>query len=100
MPVDLPPWWEEPAGALEFTAKVPARTKPPKPQQTGLLFNLEEESVNARTPAAKIPVETGLVAKLFRSPIFEQQKKLAGRSVPSDEILRSVLSAWISAADA
>ena len=42
---------------------------------------------------AKIPVETGLVATLFRSPIFEQQKKLAGRSVPSDEILRSVLSA-------
>jgi hypothetical protein len=54
---------------------------------------MEEESVNARTPAAKTPVETELVATLFRSPIFEQQKKLAGRSVPSDEILRSVLSA-------
>ena len=54
---------------------------------------MEEESVNARTPAAKTPVETELVATLFRSPIFEQQKKLAGRSIPSDEILRSVLSA-------
>ena len=42
---------------------------------------------------AKTAVETGLVATLFRSPIFEQQKKLAGRSVPSDEILRCVLSA-------
>ena len=93
VPVDVPLWWEQPAGALEFTAKVPARTKPPKPQQTGLLFNMEEESVNARTPAAKTPVETELVATLFRSPIFERQKKLAGRSVPSDEILRSVLRA-------
>ena len=45
VPVDVPLWWEEPAGAPEFTAKVPARTKPPKPQQTGLLFDLEEESV-------------------------------------------------------
>jgi len=93
VPVDVPLWWEQPAVAPQFTAKVPARTKPPKPQQTGLLFNLEEEGVDARTPVGKTPVETGLVATLFRSPIFELQKKLAGRSVPPDEILRSVLSA-------
>jgi hypothetical protein len=93
VPVHLPRWWEEPVGAPAAAAKVTARTKPPKPQQTGLLFYMEEESVQARTPAAKVPVETGLVAMLFRSSIFEQQKKLAGRSVPSDEIMRSVLSA-------
>ena len=49
--------------------------------------------MKARTPAAKRPVESGLVATLFRSPIFEQQKRLAGRSVPSDDVLRAVLSA-------
>jgi hypothetical protein len=93
VPVDLPLWWEEPVGAPAVIAKVPARTKPSKPQQTGLLFYMEEASVQACTPPAKVPVETGLVAMLFRSSIFEQQKKLAGRSIPSDEILRSVLSA-------
>ncbi len=49
--------------------------------------------MEARTPVAKVAVDRGLVAKLFRSSIFEQQKKLAGRSVPPDEILRSVLGA-------
>jgi hypothetical protein len=93
VPVDMPLWWEEPAAIPVFPAKVPARTKSPKPQETGLLFNLEDESVEARTPVAKVAVDGGLVAKLFQCPIFEQQKKLAGRSVPPDEILRSVLSA-------
>ena len=93
VPVDMPLWWEEPAAIPELPAKVRARTKSPKPQETGLLFNLEDESVEVRTPVAKVAVDGGLVAKLFQSPIFEQQKKLAGRSVPPDEILRSVLSA-------
>jgi hypothetical protein len=93
VPVDVPLWWEEPAVIAGFPAKVPTRIKSPKPQQTGLLFNLEDESVEAHTPVVKIAVESGLVVKLFQSPIFEQQKKLAGRSVPSDEVLRSVLSA-------
>jgi hypothetical protein len=93
VPVDVPLWWEEPAGSSEVSAKVPARARPPKSQQTSLPFNMEEESVKAHTPVATVPVETGLVETLFRSPIFEQQKRLAGRSVPSDEILRSVLNA-------
>ena len=47
MPVDVPTWWEEPARAPEVAAKAPARTKPPKPQQTKLLFDMEEEGVKA-----------------------------------------------------
>ncbi len=91
--VDVPLWWEEPAVVLEPAAKVPARTKSPKAEQARMLFDMEEENVKARTPVAKRPVESGLVATLFRSPIFEQQKRLAGRSVPSDDVLRAVLSA-------
>jgi hypothetical protein len=37
--------------------------------------------------------EAGWVGGLFRSPIFGQQKKLAGRSVPPDDVLRAVLTA-------
>ncbi len=93
VPVDVPLWWDEPAVALEVATKIAGRTKPRKPEQTGLLFDMEEENVEPRLLVAKLPVESGLIASLFRSAIFEQQKKLAGRSVPSDEILRSVLSA-------
>ena len=93
VPVDIPLWWDEPAGAPGAGEKVTARTKPPKQEQTGLLFNMDDESVEVQAPVTKIPVATKLVATLFRSPIFERQKNLAGRSVPSDEILRSVLSA-------
>jgi hypothetical protein len=93
VPVDVPPWWAEPEGAPEVAAKAPARTNPPKPQQTGLLFHMEEETVKVPAPVAKVPVESELMTALFRSSIFEQQKKLAGRSVPSDKILRSVLGA-------
>ena len=100
VPVDIPLWWDEPAVRLRGREKVTARTKPPKQEQTGLLFNMDDESVEVQAPVTKIPVATKLVATLFRSPIFERQKNLAGRSVPSDEILRSVLSARISAADA
>jgi hypothetical protein len=90
-PVDLPSWWEETAGPSE-PAKVAARGKRPKPEQTGLLFKMEEESGEAPSAAAA-PAETALIAALFRSPVFEQQKSLAGRSLPSDTILRNVLSA-------
>jgi hypothetical protein len=93
VPVDVPLWWDEPAVAPEVAARLPGRTKPRKPEQTGLLFDMEEESVKPSVPVAKLPIDSGLIATLFRSAIFEQQKKLAGRSVPSDEVLRSVLSA-------
>ena len=93
VPVDVPLWWEEPAAAPVVTAKVPARTKPPKPEQTGLLFDMEEENVKERKLPCENRSRNGMVATLFRSPIFEQQKKLAGRSVPPEEILRSVFSA-------
>lgn len=92
VPVDVPLWWEEPTGAPEFTVKIPVWTKSPKPQ-TSFLFDLEEDRADSHVNEYTTSDETGLVESLFRSPIFERQKKLAGRSVPSDEILRSVLSA-------
>ena len=33
------------------------------------------------------------MARLFASPLFEQQKKRTGRSAPPDELLRAVLRA-------
>jgi hypothetical protein len=93
VPIDVPSWWEEPERAPEVTVKAPARTKLPKAQQTVLLFRMEEDDAPAPAPPVKVPVGSGWIAALFRSSIFAQQKKLAGRSVPSDDVLRSVLNA-------
>jgi len=93
VPVDVPPWWEEPVAGHPVSAAAPSRTKPARPLQTKLLFNMDEESGQATKPEAVATIEAGWVGDLFRSPIFEQQKKLAGRSVPSDDILRAVLTA-------
>jgi hypothetical protein len=103
VPVDMPSWWEEPdlvtpvPNAMVPHAPVavaaPSRPKPAKPQQTKLLFNPEDETGSPAESGSTANKQTGWVGDLFQSPIFEQQKKLAGRSVPSDDVLRNVLSA-------
>jgi hypothetical protein len=65
VPIDAPLWWEEPAGAPQFAGKVAARTKPPKPEQTRLPFDLEQQNVKERIAVPKTAVERGLVATLF-----------------------------------
>ncbi len=87
---DVPSWWEEPVAVAAVSVIAPS---PAKPQQTKLLFDKEEEVKKATESESTTTLETGWIADLFRSPIFDQQKKLAGRSVPSDDILRNVLSA-------
>ena len=89
--VDVPSWWEEPVGGIVVSVTAPARTKP---LQTKLLFDIEEP---AKKPAgseagAAINWQDGSWTSCSH-PIFDQQKKLAGRSVPADEILRNFLSA-------
>ena len=83
----------------EFIAKVSARTKSPKPERTGLLFNMEDKNVEPHTLVAKVPVESGWIAAIIRSPIFEQQKKLAGRSVPPERSCGRCSVRWNNAAD-
>ena len=92
VPVDVPAWWEEPMAGPAVPVAAPSRTKPVRPQQTKLLFDAEE-SGQATIPKPVAPGAAGWVEDLFRSPVFEQQKKLAGRSVPSDDILLAVLTA-------
>jgi hypothetical protein len=92
---DMPPWWEEPLAGPVVSEAGPSRAKgvPPRPRQTRLSFATEEDQGPTTEPRAVAQHETGWVGDLFRSPIFGQQKKLAGRSVPPDGVLRAVLSA-------
>ena len=85
VPVDVPSWWEEPAAVAAELVVAPSRTKPAKHRQTKLLFEDVEEGKQATGSGSVAIPETRWIRDLFQSPIFEQQKKLAGRSVPSDE---------------
>jgi hypothetical protein len=96
---DLPAWWDltdpsQPAAAEPVTNLKPVA---PKPKSTSLpLFDLEEEP-QADSPSA---VEDAAVAQtpawirnLLASPVFEEQKRLGGRAVPSNEVFMRLLSA-------
>lgn len=94
VPVDVPAWWEEPVAGPAVPAAVPSRPKPARPQQSKLLFDIAEEAGQGATAAGTAaPADTGLAGALLRSPVFEQQKRLAGRSAPPDDVLRAVLTA-------
>ena len=101
VPVDVPPWWEEPAGAPEVTAKVPARTKPPKPEQTGLLFNMEEESVKRTCSGGQDPGGIGIGCDALPVPDLRaaEEARRAFRSAGRDLAFRAQ-RAGLSAADA
>lgn len=91
-PSDQPVWWDEsPSPLLSAPSPAASRAKPPgkKTEWTPSLFDLDQATDQASSP----PPEPAWIAELFNSPIFEQQKKLAGRAVPPDEVLRSLLGA-------
>ena len=91
VPVDVPIWWEEPARAPAVPAKASRLEGGPKPAADGALVQHGRRERRGRLrPRRKAPVEPAWIARLFRSSIFEQQKKLAGRSAPADEVMRAV----------
>jgi hypothetical protein len=104
--VDLPAWWNEPVIVGEdFPREIPViKPQPKKTPET--LFDLAESIAEAETPAKsdeKIEAPgkrdaatsgsatSAWVEALLASPIFEQQKLLGGRSVPSDEVFAKML---------
>lgn len=81
-PVDTPTWWEEPLDKGD-TLQLPSPLKPMQ-QVFGPLFNLEA------------PFEQQIpqwVIALLTSPIYNAQKKLAGRAVPSNDLFTKVIMA-------
>jgi hypothetical protein len=92
--LEPPSWWEEPAPLAATTASSPSRVKVPPAKQTKLAFDAEVRESQITTPAESTGTKTiEWVEDLLRSPIFGQQRKLAGRSVPSDDVFRGVLVA-------
>ena len=96
--VETPMWWDEPSKPGDI-AESPAPTlKPVKPQK-GSLFDFETEVESAPTPSVVVVAATSVsvesipqwITRLLTSPVFEEQKRLGGRGLPSDELLGKLL---------
>ena len=99
VPVDVPAWWEESTSVPVVSVAVPPRPKAPKPtkstqsQQTQLLFDVDSQTGPVEGSPTVPATETRWIQALFDSAIFQQQMKLAERSVPSEILFRAVLNA-------
>jgi hypothetical protein len=90
-PADVPDWWDEPLelapAAEQPVAPPPSIVRPP----SGMLFDLDADETASPAPvAASAPA---WIVRLLGSPVFLEQKRRGGRSVPSDLILGQVLTA-------
>ena len=87
-PIDTPDWWDETTIATVRQPAPEPRLKPAKPP-SGTLFPIEDDE----TPdvVADVPVATW-VSRLLACPVFEDQKRLGGRGLPSDEVFTRLLS--------
>ena len=89
-PIDTPVWWDEPTPAPFVEEQPVPKLKPLKPQATGRLFDMEEEKPARDITGTTVPK---WVSRLLTCPVFEDQKRLGGRGVPSDELFTKLLSA-------
>jgi hypothetical protein len=93
-PADIPYWWEEPLNEASEILQLLSPLEVIKQVSYGPLFDLEVEEPmleTKRTTSKQKVLEW--VTNLLASPIYQAQKKLAGRSVPTDEVLAKVLVA-------
>ena len=94
--VETPMWWDEPAQSQAMSETSVPTLKPVKPQLKESLFDLETEAEATPPPstvaatAAAVPVSEW-ISRLLNSPVFAEQKRLGGRGLPPDELLRKLL---------
>ncbi|MEO2032275.1 MAG: BREX-2 system phosphatase PglZ [Planctomycetaceae bacterium] len=97
--VDLPAWWEDSAITIEEQDTPTPKIKPQPKKKTDLLFDMEAEEAAAIEPAskeqepgAKEPEIAEWVTALLESPVYEDQKQLGGRAVPTDDVFQRLLT--------
>lgn len=96
MPIETPAWWDD--VAADSVPVQTATTKPVKRRPETLFDMAEQESAPVEMPV-EIPVETPVdqtwpqwTRQLLASPVFEEQKRLGGRSVPANDMFGKLLS--------
>jgi hypothetical protein len=86
-PGTCPEWWEAAAMATAAKIEVAPRREPPKPKKGQLEFDFTAPAVgDPEKPAMreKAAAPEGWLGALLGSPVYKEQKKLAGRKLPSD----------------
>lgn len=91
-PAESPDWWEEtgirsPAASMEVPSAKPQKSKQPN------LFDLEQ----AKPQPIAAPSPPAIMAhpwldSLIASPTLIDQKRLCGRTIPPDDVLRKILA--------
>jgi hypothetical protein len=93
-PDPTPEWWEDlPAPSAPVPAPL---VKPPPPKSPETLWDIVEPEPPVVHHAPPQPADAGpqdWISALLACPLFEGQKRLAGRAVPADEVLARLLSA-------
>ena len=104
-PVDTPLWWDIASSPTSTEPETILNLKPvePKPVPSGMLFNVDElvQQAENAAPVDIIPDSTATASKaqaewisrLHLSHVYEEQKRLGGRSVPADALITRLLHA-------
>ena len=97
--VDLPAWWDGAAPSVGGGDKPIQKLKPKKPKAapTGLLFPLDDQEPSTPQAAAVAAAVTSIapewITRLLSSPVFEEQKRLGGRAVLTNDVMLRLLVA-------
>lgn len=104
-PVDTPLWWDIATSPAASEPETVLNLKPaePKPVPSGMLFNVDElvQQAENTAPAVAIPesaatppkAQAEWICRLLVSHVYEEQKRLGGRSVPADAVITRLLQA-------
>ncbi len=104
-PVDTPLWWDIATGPTNAEPETVLNLKPaePKPVPSGMLFNVDELVQQAENAAPKVVIPDSIstqpktqaewISRLLLSHVYEEQKRLGGRSVPADAVITRLLQA-------
>lgn len=104
-PVDTPLWWDISSSSAPTSSETVLKLKPvePKPIPSGMLFNVDDLTpavepfapvhTNQDTSSSVTKTPSEWISRLLLSYVYEEQKRLGGRSVPADSVVTRLLQA-------
>lgn len=90
-PIDIPAWWDETATTPVAEPAPTPKLKPAAPKDARLLFDVDAEEPRPIGTAATESIPKW-VDRLLSSPVFNEQKQMAGRGIPTDDVLAKMLA--------
>ncbi len=91
-PDPTPGWWEDTPASTPAPVVVPA-VKPPPQKTPETLWDIIEAEPAAAPAEAAAPTRPDWVAALLACPLFAEQKRLGGRTVPDGDVFARLLTA-------